>query len=288
MDIIGLRKRWYTLSIILISLGMIFLIFRGLNLGHDFTGGTSLEFAFESSVSNQEVRNIMADLNYEEFDVQQIQQDELQGVLIKMQNIDTDQVLEIEEAFKNQFPSSELLREETFGPVLGRELMLRALWALLIASVAIVIYVSIRFEFRFSVVAIIALLHDVLITVGLFAILGREINTAYIAALLTIIGYSLNDTIVIFDRIRENMKLSKRQSFAELANTAVIDTLPRSINTSVTTLIVILAIYLFGAIELQNFMLALFIGMTAGTYSSIFVASPLLVSWREKFSSKVR
>ncbi len=129
-------------------------------------------------------------------------------------------------------------------------------------------------------------MHDVLITLGIFAILGKEINTPFIAALLTIIGYSINDTIVIFDRIRENMKLMHKTPFEKLANSAVIDTLPRSINTSLTTLITILAIYLFGGASIKIFMLALFIGMFAGTYSSIFVASPLLVTWTNRIKNK--
>ncbi|MFW5996079.1 MAG: protein translocase subunit SecF, partial [Halanaerobiaceae bacterium] len=132
------------------------------------------------------------------------------------------------------------------------------------------------------IVAIIALLHDVLVTTGIFAILGKQVNTAFVAALLTIIGYSINDTIVIFDRIRENMQLMHGKSFVEKANRAVVDTLPRSINTSMTTLIAILAIYFFGGASLKTFMLALFIGMFAGTYSSIFIASPLLVTWGKR------
>ncbi|MFW6237769.1 MAG: protein translocase subunit SecF, partial [Halanaerobiales bacterium] len=128
--------------------------------------------------------------------------------------------------------------------------------------------------------------HDVVITVGLFAIMGREVNTAFVAGLLTIIGYSINDTIVIFDRIRENMQLMRGKPFVELANRAVVDTLPRSINTSMTTLIAILAIYFFGGASLQNFMLALFIGMFAGTYSSVFIASPLLVTWGKKIGKE--
>jgi preprotein translocase subunit SecF len=129
-------------------------------------------------------------------------------------------------------------------------------------------------------------MHDVFIVLGIFAILGREINTPFVAALLTIIGYSINDTIVIFDRIRENMKMMHKTGFEKLANLAVVDTLPRSINTSLTTLITILAIYLFGGASIKVFMLALFIGMFAGTYSSIFVASPLLVTWTNRVKNK--
>lgn len=288
MDILGKRKIWYTVSSILIILSLIFLIFQGLNYGIDFTGGTELEFEFETEVNNQDVTNVLLEEGYEGFVVQQIDQDGEEGFLVRMQDLSVEDIQGIEGAFKVEYPTFQLLRDETVGPKMGRELLLRALLALLLASIAIIIYVSIRFEFRFAIVSIIALIHDILITVGIFAILGQEVNQPFVAALLTILGYSINDTIVIFDRIRENMKMNKKRPFAELANEAVVDTLPRTINTSMTTLVVILAIYLFGGIELKPFMLALFIGMAAGTYSSIFVASPLLLSWQNKFSSAKR
>lgn len=288
MDILGKRKIWYTVSSILIILSLIFLIFQGLNYGIDFTGGTELEFEFETEVNNQDVTNVLLEEGYEGFVVQQIDQDGEEGFLVRMQDLSVEDIQGIEGAFKAEYPTFQLLRDETVGPKMGRELLLRALLALLLASIAIIIYVSIRFEFRFAIVSIIALIHDILITVGIFAILGQEVNQPFVAALLTILGYSINDTIVIFDRIRENMKMNKKRPFAELANEAVVDTLPRTINTSMTTLVVILAIYLFGGIELKPFMLALFIGMAAGTYSSIFVASPLLLSWQNKFSSAKR
>ncbi|MEJ6952047.1 protein translocase subunit SecF [Natronospora cellulosivora (SeqCode)] len=288
MDILGKRKIWYSFSSALIVIGLIFLIFQGLNFGIDFLGGTLLEFGFDTQVSNEEARSIIEELGYEEIVVRQIVEDEIQGVLISMQELDPEEMVKIENAFQAEYPSIEVLRTTMIGPAIGRELMIYSLWALLLASIAIIIYVSVRFEFRFAIVAIITLLHDVLITIGLFALLGREVNTAFVAALLTILGYSINDTIVIFDRIRENMKLYRNKPFIEQANTAVVDTLPRSINTSMTTLLAILAMYLFGGPELQTFMLALFIGMAAGTYSSIFVASPLLVTWQEKFSPAKR
>ena len=172
-----------------------------------------------------------------------------------------------------------MLRTEMVGPTIGAELKKKALLALLAAAIAIVIYISVRFEFKFAMAAIIALLHDTLIVVGLFSILGQEINSPFIAALLTIIGYSINDTIVIFDRIREKINYKKKETFAELNNKAILDTLPRSINTSLTTLVSVVAILVFGGATIQNFMLALLIGIMAGTYSSIFVASPVLVEW---------
>ncbi len=283
MDILGKRKIWYRISIIILLIGILFLAVRGLNFGIDFQGGTLIEVKLDKSVGNEDVRDVLKEINVAvDSKIQQTEEQSIEGVIIRAKELNSEEILKIEEGLKASYPSAEMLRTEMVGPVIGEELQTKALLALLFASIAIVIYISIRFEFRFAIVAIIALLHDVFITLGIFAIMGKEINTPFVAALLTIIGYSINDTIVIFDRIRENMKLMRKTSFIELANKAVVDTLPRSINTSLTTLITILAIYLFGGASIKTFMLALFIGMLAGTYSSIFVASPLLVSWQKR------
>lgn len=287
MDILGKRKIWYALSITIIVIGLLFLAMNGLNFGIDFQGGSLLEFKFDQEVSNQEVRNVLSDINIaEDSKVQQTETEGINGTLIRAKELSNQEIVEVEEALREVFPSTEMLRTQMVGPTIGQELRTKALLALLVASIAIVLYISFRFEFRFAIVSIITLMHDVLIVIGIFAILGREINTPFVAALLTIIGYSINDTIVIFDRIRENMKMMHKTAFEKLANQAVVDTLPRSINTSLTTLITILAIYLFGGASIKVFMLALFIGMFAGTYSSIFVASPLLVSWTNRVKNK--
>ena len=287
MDILGKRNIWYALSITILVIGLIFLAINGLNFGIDFQGGSLLEFKFDQEVTNQEVRNVLSDINIaEDSKVQQTETEGINGTLIRSKELSTQEIVEVEEALRDQFPSTEMLRTQMVGPTIGQELRTKALLALLIASIAIVLYISVRFEFRFAIVSIITLMHDVLIVLGIFAILGREINTPFVAALLTIIGYSINDTIVIFDRIRENMKMMHKTGFEKLANQAVVDTLPRSINTSLTTLITILAIYLFGGASIKIFMLALFIGMFAGTYSSIFVASPLLVTWTNRVKNK--
>lgn len=285
MDILGKRKIWYTISAIVIGIGLIFLLINGLNLGIDFNGGTLMEFSFENEVTTDQVRNVLEEINIaEDSKIQRSDSAGMHGVIIRAKTLDSEEIVAVEEAVKNEFETAEMLRTEMVGPTIGQELRINALLAMLAASIAIVAYISFRFEFRFAVVSIITLMHDVLITIGIFAIIGREVNTPFVAALLTIVGYSINDTIVIFDRIRENMKLMHRVPFIEQANTAVVDTLPRSINTSLTTLITILAIYFFGGASIQTFMLALFIGMFAGTYSSIFVASPLLVTWQNRIS----
>lgn len=286
VDILGKRKIWYTISLIVIGVGLLFLLINGLNLGIDFNGGTLMEFSFENNVTTEDVREVLERI--EIAPDSQIQNsetaEEASGILIRAKTLSSEDITTVDNAIREEFESAEMLRTEMVGPTIGQELRINALLAMLAASIAIVIYISFRFEFRFAAVSIITLMHDVLITIGIFAILGKEVNTPFVAALLTIVGYSINDTIVIFDRIRENMKLMHKVPFIEQANRAVVDTLPRSINTSVTTLIAVLAIYFFGGASIQTFMLALFIGMFAGTYSSIFVASPLLVTWQEKIS----
>jgi len=285
VDILGKRKIWYTVSTIVIVIGLVFLMINGLNLGIDFNGGTLMEFGVESDITTEEVRTVLERIEIaEDSKIQHSEGSGENGIIIRAKTLESEQIVAIDKAIKAEFNSAEMLRTEIVGPTIGRELRINALLALIAASIAIVAYISFRFEFRFAAVSIITLMHDILITLGIFAILGREINTPFVAALLTIVGYSINDTIVIFDRIRENMKLMHKVPFIEQANTAVVDTLPRSINTSITTLITILAIYFFGGASIQTFMLALFIGMFAGTYSSIFVASPLLVTWQEKIS----
>lgn len=285
MDILGKRKVWYTVSGIVIAIGLLFLLINGLNLGIDFNGGTLMEFKFDHDVTTEQIRNVLEEIEIaEESKIQHSESSGTNGVIIRAKSLKSEQILAISNAVEEEFESSEMMRTEMVGPTIGQKLRINALLAMLVASIAIVIYISFRFEFRFAAVSIITLLHDVLITIGIFAILGREVNTPFVAALLTIVGYSINDTIVIFDRIRENMKMMHRVPFIEQANTAVVDTLPRSINTSITTLITILAIYFFGGASIQTFMLTLFIGMFAGTYSSIFVASPLLVTWQNRVS----
>ncbi len=285
VDILGKRKLWYTISTTVIVIGLLFLMINGLNLGIDFNGGTLMEFSFAENVTAEEVRAVLERIEIaEDSKIQQSESAGEHGVIIRAKTLESEEIVTVDNAIREEFQSAEMLRTEMVGPTIGRELRINALLALIAASIAIVAYISFRFEFRFAVVSIITLMHDVLITLGIFAILGREVNTPFVAALLTIVGYSINDTIVIFDRIRENMKLMHKVPFIKQANTAVVDTLPRSINTSITTLITILAIYFFGGASIQTFMLALFIGMFAGTYSSIFVASPLLVTWQERIS----
>ncbi|MBM7556277.1 protein translocase subunit SecF [Halanaerobacter jeridensis] len=285
MDIIAKRKLWFIISGVLLVIGIVAILTQGLNLGIDFTGGTIMQFSFDEQVPNSEIREILSDSGITKDSV--VQQTENNGVQFKTAKLSQDQVVNIQNKIEEKYPSAEMLRTAAVGPTIGQELKANAIKALIIAAIAIVIYISVRFEFRFAMAAILALLHDVFIVLGAFAILGREINSPFVAALLTIVGYSINDTIVIFDRIREKMHYSKRDTFEGLTNQALLDTLPRSINTSATTLLPILAILFLGGTTIQTFMVALLIGMLSGTYSSIFVASPILVEWNERKEIKI-
>jgi preprotein translocase SecF subunit len=182
----------------------------------------------------------------------------------------------------------EVRREELVGPKIGHELGKNAIWAVVIGLGAILVYVAFRFEFRFAVAAVAALFHDVLVTVGIFSLTDKEISLAVVAALLTIVGYSLNDTIVVFDRIREDLRKYHRERFEGVINASINETLSRTIMTSLTTLIVVLFLFFLGGEVLRDFSFALIIGIIVGTYSSVFVASPILVEWHRKSPQRRR
>ncbi|WP_459843149.1 protein translocase subunit SecF [Halanaerocella petrolearia] len=285
VEIIEKRKLWFTISGVIITIGLISILMQGMNLGIDFTGGTIMEFQFDKQVTTEEVRDILSEFGLNK--KSRVQETGENGILIRTQQLEHDKVVALQEKVETDYPSANMLRTSVVGPTIGQELRNKAFWALVVASIAIVAYISFRFQFRFSIAALMALLHDVLIVITVFSLLGPEINSPFVAALLTIVGYSINDTIVIFDRIREKLRFAKRSdTFAELNNQAILETLPRSINTSLTTLLPILAIIFLGGATIQNFMLALLIGMLSGTYSSIFVASPILVAWNERDKMK--
>jgi preprotein translocase subunit SecF len=279
-DFIKNRRIAYIVSVVIILVGLISIIFQGFNLGIDFAGGTLLQVRFDKSVSTTEVRNVLSEFNLSQSTIQNLSENEF---VIRTEKIDSEQRKEILTAFKENLADLEVLRVETVGPVIGENLKNLSFYALLFAFIGIILYITIRFEFKFSIVSILALLHDCLIVLGIFSLLQKEITISIIAAVLTIVGYSLNNTIVILDRLRENIKLKIREPFENLINTSINQSLSRTINTALTTIIPILALYFFGGNILSDFALALFIGMVAGTYSSIFIASPLLLEWNKIF-----
>ena len=283
------RKYYYTLSSVLVVASIISLAVVGLNFGIDFTGGGVMEVNFKSERPNHEqVRVALADVDLGETIIQDIGPS---GLILRFKNIDEAVHQEALNKFEG-LGEFEELRFESIGPVIGAETKRKSIWAILLVLVAILVYIAWAFRrisfplksWKYGIVALITLFHDVLITVGVFSIishfLGIEIGVPFVAALLTIFGYSVNDTIVIFDRIRENvLRQGSTFDFAEVINKSVRQTYVRSLNTSLTTLFVLLAIFLFGGITIKYFVLALIIGVSVGTYSSLFLASPLLFSW---------
>ena len=278
IDFLARRRLAFLFSGLIIAVGLISLFIRGeANLGIDFTGGSLVQLKFEQPVSTEQVRAHLSEINLGKSIIQLF--DEGQGVIIRASgDVGKKIVGQLGDAFLgNQFTVE---RTEMVGPAMGRDLRRSAIWAFFFALIGILIYISYRFEFKFAVAAIIALFHDVLITVGLFSLTGRELSMPVVAALLTIVGYSLNDTIVVFDRIRENIKLTPQGDYQTIVNVSINQTLSRTVLTSLTTFAVVLSLYILGGVVIRDFAFALIVGVIVGTYSSIFVASPVLIEWQ--------
>ena len=283
------RRIAFVASVLIIVVGGIFTIMRGSdNLGIDFRGGTLLLRTFRESVPIERVRESLAKIGLEKSILQQF--DDGKGVIIRTEG-ESGTAGQIDDGLKKEFgrvlQDPEKFGQTSFvGPVVGKDLARQARFAILFSLLGIVIYISWRFEFKFAMAAIAALLHDVLITVGIFSFTGREITLPVIAALLMIIGYSLNDTIVVFDRIRENRRLLRKESFMRIVNLSINQTLSRTVLTSFTTLMVVTSLFVFGGEVIHDFAFAILVGIVVGTYSSIFVASPILVEWYGKGKRK--
>ncbi|MFQ5602314.1 MAG: protein translocase subunit SecF [bacterium] len=284
-NFIGKRKVTLIISGILILIGLASLVIhKGPNYGIDFLGGTSIELHFETPIPIADVRAAVARAGFANAEIKSF--GAANEVLIRVEEQETG--TEISDAIKAEisksFPENPYIVQqvEKVGPKIGSELRTKTVWAILIALFFILVYISWRFEFVFAIGAITALFHDILITLGVFSVLRLEITLAIVAAFLTIVGYSLNDTIVVFDRIRENIKTLRRESYETIVNTSINQSLNRTIITSVTTMIVVLILYLFGGPVIQNFAFALIIGVIVGTYSSIFIASPIVVEWEKR------
>jgi preprotein translocase subunit SecF len=258
-------------------------IHRGFNTSIDFAGGTLVEVQFGEPIPLQEVRAIVEDAGFAGAEITNFGGE--REVLIKIKSIGeaAEAARAIETTLKESLSEHtiDVRRVESVGPKIGSELKTAAFWAIIYSLVGIVAYITWRFEFRFAIAAITALIHDVLFTLGFFSITGREISIPVIAGLLTIVGYSLNDTIVVFDRIRENLHSRKREGYPVVVNASINETLSRTIVTSLTTMIVVICLTIFGGPVIRDFALTLLVGVTVGTYSSIFIASPVLVEWEE-------
>ena len=272
-------KRFNIFSLILALLSVFTILFQGLNLGVDFKGGTLIELRTENfQIGISEIRQSFLKMNLGEVSVQKFGNEN--DYLVKIQQTDlqdTNFVKKINQQISKDVGSNiNFRRLENVGPKVSHELIRSAAIAIALSMFAMLVYIWFRFEWQFSLASIIALVHDVLITLGIFSILSLEVNLSIVAALLTIVGYSLNDTVVIFDRIRENLRKYSRIPIGEISDISTNETLSRTVITSLTTLLALLSIYLFGGEILKGFSFAMIIGVIIGTYSSIFVATPIL------------
>jgi len=286
IDFMGKRRYAFVVSGLLIAFGLftvVQMLMGKANLGIDFAGGTSVQLNFERPVEIDEARRILATGGFADAELQ-----EFTGtgkLLVRVKRSDTIEehvATDIQAAFKAALPDDPFVVDSVteIGPSIGKRLQKDAGLAILLSFIGIVAYIAVRFEFRFGVAAAVATFHDVLAVLGLFAIMGKEINLLLVTALLTLAGYSLNDTVVVFDRIRENLRRRHRETLQEVMNRGINQVLSRTIITALTTQLVLVALVLWGGEVLHDFALALLIGIVVGTYSSIFVASALVLVWR--------
>ena len=275
-------KSFSIVSTLLVAISIILLSFKGLNFGIDFKGGTLIELRTQDNQTNvATLRRVFSKMNLGDVNIKKFGQDS--DYLIKIEKKDTSSnIIElIKEDLTNSIGENFTFRRvENVGPKVSSELLKSGITAILLSLAAMLFYIWIRFEWQFSLGAIIALFHDVLITLGLFSLLNLEINLSIVAAVLTIVGYSMNDTVVIFDRVRENLRKYSDIKIFDLTNKSINETLSRTLITSITTLLALVSIYLFGGEILKGFSLAMIFGVIFGTYSSIYIANPILVKLR--------
>lgn len=312
IDIVKYRFLWFALSAVLIVPGIIAMIYSSmiypnhapLKVGIDYTGGTILQYSVGKSITNKEMAQTRINLEKEGFEnpflqIINVNSDNKNNNIKSIISVrtkfigekDTIKQNKVSEVINKEYPDSQLIQVSSIGPTLGAELFKNAIFALALASLGIVIYLTIRFQLDFAIAAILALAHDALFVIGMFSIFGLlfnvQIDGLFITAILTVIGFSVHDTIVVFDRIRENLRYySKKMSFGEIVNVSINQTLVRSINTSFTVLLTLGALYLFGGVTTRDFVLAMMLGIAIGTYSSIFFASMAIDVWRERKGKK--
>jgi len=289
IDFLGKTKYFVPLSLLLIAISAVVLIpgVRGLKWGIDFTGGMEFTVLFSEAVDTADIRTALGGIDAGDVDLTTSVIQDAEGntkvITTQLLNVEEDQRIidRIETTLRAGFPVEDISRR-LIGQQVSQELARKGWQAVLLAIVAILVYISWRFRLRYAIGAVAAILHDVIIALGVFAIFQVEVNLATIAAFLTIVGYSLNDTIVIYDRIRENLKIERRRSIFEIINHSVNQSLSRTLNTSLTTFIPVIILFLFGGSVLRGFSLALLIGVIVGTYSSMYIANPILYGWSLK------
>lgn len=291
-DILKRSKLWFAISLLIIIPGIFCMFTKGFNFGIDFIGGTIIEMEFQQEVTLPQVRDVLRGYNLDNATIQlsgdASNVEASKDVMIRTMDLEENERKAVMASLKDEIGDYTVLREEKVGATIGGELITDALMATVISWILIILYVSYRFEWRFGVAAILTLIHDVLIVLSVFSFLQKQVDSSFVAAILTIIGYSINDTIVIFDRIRENQRLHFKRGgdLNELANRSIYQTLTRSLYTVFTVLFTTFALYFFGGDTTKDFSFALLIGFFSGSYSSIFVASPLWVVLKNRFPAK--
>lgn len=278
-DFVGKKKIWYIIALIFIIPGMVMLAISGLNLGLDFTGGSILEVAYTENADLSDVREIVMNSASHNPSVNESEDNHF---IIKTEEMEEEESKALLEELSTLGELTQL-RSDRIGPVIGQELLHNARLAMLIAGLLMLLYITIRFRFNYAVTAILCLAHDILVVLSMMAIFRVEVDSAFIAALLTVVGYSINNTIVVYDRIRENQGLSARIGDAALVNNSINETLTRSINTTIAVMILLLALFLLGGATTKNFILAMIIGLTAGFFSSCFLAGNFLLEVSKLF-----
>ncbi|MEG1837053.1 MAG: protein translocase subunit SecF [Synergistaceae bacterium] len=270
------RKMWIVFSLLSVFLSLGLLFTKGLNLSVDFTGGLVLHVKFDKEVQVVDVRKSLSSVGQGQAVIQAFDGNE---ILIRCQEQSEEVRRVVLDTLKKDFGKVTVLKIDKVGPVVGKELRGQALISLALALSGILLYMAFRFKFRFGVAAVLSLVHDSIIMLGVYALTGREVSVAFIAAILTIVGYSLNDTIVVLDRVRENWKGVKSQGIVELVDISINQTLSRTVNTSITTLLPVIAMFIFGGEVISNFAFAFLVGIFVGTYSSIYIASSVVTEW---------
>ena len=284
LKVIKRKKLYLGFSAVMVAISLLFFLLIPLNLSVDFKGGELLQLQFEQSLNRETLNNTLDSLQN---DIPQLKNKRLQysednSVILRTEELQDSQRDLLTNSLTEKVGKYEIVKNDKVGPTIGKELTENAIWALIIGSILIIIYVTVRFEFVYAVAGLLALLHDIIITMGLIALFRYEINTPFIAAILTILGYSINDTIVVFDRIRENEKKEgKVKDYGIIIEESVNQVFVRSVNTSLTTILAIIVLIIFGGDSLKTFSMALLIGMIFGSYSSVFMASPLVYLMRK-------
>ena len=294
IDFVAWRRTAFAVSTVLCLLGIISIVQIGrgaANLGIDFAGGTSVQLKFSKPVDLSQVRALLAESGLKDSEPQQFAGGD--RIMVRLKRAEGGQAgmaQRVQDIFSKGLPDNPFVVEGTneVGPAVGKDLQKAALWAITVSMLGIIAYIAWRFEFKFGIAAAIATLHDILAVLGIFTVLNKEITLLIVTALLTLAGYSLTDTVVVFDRIRENLRGRRKESLEEVINLSINEVLSRTIVTSLTVLLVLVALFALGGEVLRDFSLALIVGVCVGTYSSWFVASPIVYEWRTWERAKLK